>query len=325
MEILRYIIAGLLLLVLELLYFRVADRFGIVDRPNERSSHTVLTRRGGGVIFPVGMLLFFLLSGFCYPWFFLGLMLVAVVEFADDIRSVPNSVRLVVQFAGMGLMFLQLGLFAGLPWWYILVALVLCVGVVNVYNFMDGINGITGGYSLSVLLPLLWLNSRLDFIDMRLLGITVAAALVFCVFNFRKRALCFAGDVGSVSMAFIIVFAVGSLVLKTGDLSWLVLLVVYGVDAVLTICHRVMLHENLGVAHRKHAYQLMANELKLPHVLVSSMYALLQLAISAGAIFLPLNRWIYLAAVLVVLAVAYMIFMRRYYPLHEAYLKSKGK
>ena len=182
---------------------------------------------------------------------------------------------------------------------------------------MDGINGITGGYSLAVLLPLICINRlRGGFIDERLLVITATAALIFCFFNFRTKARCFAGDVGSVSIAFILLFALGALVLRTGDLSWIVLLAVYGVDTVLTICHRIMLHENLG--------KLMANELHISHVKVSAFYSLLQLAISAAAILLvpdsPAARWIYLAAVLLLLCAAYIIFMRKYYHLHEEYL-----
>ena len=100
----------------------------------------------------------------------------------------------------------------------------------------------------------------------------------------------------------------------------------YGVDGCLTICHRIMLHENLGEAHRKHVYQLMANELKIGHVKVSSFYALLQLAVSVGFIFIipntPLAHWLYLLGALIVLSIAYIVFMKKYYHLHEAYLAS---
>lgn len=90
-----------------------------------------------------------------------------------------------------------------------------------------------------------------------------------------------------------------------------------------------MLHENLGEAHRKHAYQLMANELKMGHVTVSLLYMVLQLAISLGFIFLVPDtlpaHWAYLFAVLFLLAVAYMAFMKRFYHLHEEYLISLKK
>ena len=327
---LPYLISFAALLLAELLYFKLAGRFGIVDRPNGRSSHTMPTIRGGGIVFPLAALLAFLFDGFACPWFTLALLMLAVVEFIDDVRSLPDSVRLVAQFAAMALMFLQLGLFSGgFPWWYVPLALVLFVGIVNAFNFMDGINGITGGYSLAVLLPLLYLNcADSPFVNTCLLVITAIAALIFCFFNFRTKARCFAGDVGSVSIAFILLFELGALILRDGDLSWIVLLAVYGVDTVLTICHRIMLHENLGKAHRKHAYQLMANELHVSHVKVSAFYALLQLAISAGAILLvpdsPAARWIYLAAVLLLLCAAYIIFMKKNYHLHEEYLRAKN-
>jgi hypothetical protein len=111
--------------------------------------------------------------------------------------------------------------------------------------------------------------------------------------------------------------------LQTGDITYILFLAVYGADSVLTICHRIQLHENLGEAHRKHAYQLMANELHIPHVAVSTLYMVLQLAISFGLVWLPVNHWLYAGGVIVALAVAYLVFMKKYYPLHEAYLKSR--
>lgn len=317
------LIIAFLLVLLELAYFRVADHFNIIDKPNMRSSHTSVTLRGGGIVFMLGAWLFWLFFGFQYSWFILGLSLIGIVSFIDDIHSLPDSTRLVAQFAAMFLMFHQFGILNIQDWWMVVIALIVCVGIVNAYNFMDGINGITGGYSLSVLIPLVYLNSRLDFISMPYLYVTGMSILVFCFFNFRKKAKCFAGDVGSISIAFILLFALGQLILMTGDFAYIILLSVYGADAVLTICHRIMLHENLGQAHRKHAYQLMANELKIPHTTVSSFYMAMQLLISAGLIYLPINHYVYLGIVIMVLAISYLIFMKKYYHLHEAYLKSK--
>lgn len=320
-----YLICAVLLVLLELLYFRIADRFDIIDKPNMRSSHTSVVLRGGGVIFLVGSWLYALFFGLHYPWFIFGLTLVGLVSFTDDIRSLPDSVRLVVQFAAMFMMFYQFGILNLHDWWIDPVALIVCVGIINAYNFMDGINGITGGYSVAVLVPLIYLNREYGYIDMPYLYVTGLSLLVFCFFNFRKKARCFAGDVGSISIAFILLFALGKLILQTGDLSYLTLLAVYGADAILTICHRIQLHENLGEAHRKHAYQLMANELKIPHVLVSAIYMVAQLGISFGLIFLPLNHYVYMGIVIVALAMGYMVFMKRNYHLHEEYLKSKIK
>lgn len=218
---------------------------------------------------------------------------------------------------------LQWDLFS-LPWWTIMVALVFCTGIINAYNFMDGINGITGGYSLVVLISLAYVNETVvSFVAPELIYTTVCSVLVFNFFNFRKKAKCFAGDVGSVGIAFIILFVLGKLIIQTEDFTYVLFLAVYGVDSVLTIIHRIMLRENIGEAHRKHVYQLMANELQMPHVWVSSIYMVLQLIISAGLVSLPVNHWIYFCGVIVVLAIAYIVFKKKYYYLHEEYLKTK--
>lgn len=319
-----YVVIAAILMAAELLYFKIADRLNIIDRPNMRSSHTSITLRGGGVVFLFGAWIYAAFFGLTYPWFLIGLTLVGVVSFIDDVHSLPDSVRLIVQFCAMFLMFYQFGILNWNDWWIVCIALIVCVGITNAYNFMDGINGITGAYSLAVMLPLIYLNESVGFIAMPFLVVITLSILVFLFFNFRKKARCFAGDVGSISMAFIVVFALGLLILQTRDFSYIVFLGVYGVDAVLTIVHRIMLHENLGEAHRKHAYQLMANELKQSHLKVSAGYMIMQLAVSAGLIFIPINHYLYLGLVIILLSGAYVIFMRKYYHLHEEYLKSKA-
>ena len=344
-----YGIIFVILLLLELAYFKIADKFNIIDKPNERSSHSSIVLRGGGIIFLFGAWVWSFAFGFQYPWFLLGLTLVAGVSFIDDIHSLPDSVRLVVQFTAAALAFYQLGMLSGE--WYetngllvggllILLALIVYVGATNVINFMDGINGITAGYALAVLLPLLAINCGFKFQDsgfnelqgvyfeQSLAVVTILSVLVFCIFNFRPkgRAKCFAGDVGSIGIAFIMLFLIGKVIIATGDLTYLIFLLVYGVDGVLTICHRIMLHENLGEAHRKHAYQLMANELKIGHVKVSLLYMAIQLVVSLGFIYVcPDNvfcHWMYLIGAFLLLAVAYVLFKKKYYHLHEEYLAS---
>ena len=326
-----YIFIFVLLLAAELVYFRIADKFNIIDKPNERSSHSTIVLRGGGIIFLIGAWVWSAFFGFDYPWFLAGLTLVAGVSFVDDIRSLPDSVRLVAQFAAAAMAFYQLGILHWSMWWIVLVALIVYVGATNVINFMDGINGITAGYSLAVLLPLMAVNMDGGYVEQSLIVSTVLASLVFCIFNFRPKgkAKCFAGDVGSIGIAFIMLFLLGNVIIKTEDITWLIFLLVYGVDGCLTIVHRIMLHENLGEAHRKHAYQLMANELKIGHVKVTSLYMVMQLAVSLGFIYLcpdtVLCHWMYLIGALAVLAVAYVLFMKKYYHLHEEYLASLGK
>lgn len=326
-----YIFIFVLLLAAELVYFRIADKFNIIDKPNERSSHSTIVLRGGGIIFLIGAWVWSAFFGFDYPWFLAGLTLVAGVSFVDDIRSLPDSVRLVAQFAAAAMAFYQLGILHWSMWWIVLVALIVYVGATNVINFMDGINGITAGYSLAVLLPLMAVNMDGGYVEQSLIVSTILASLVFCIFNFRPKgkAKCFAGDVGSIGIAFIMLFLLGNVIIKTEDITWLIFLLVYGVDGCLTIVHRIMLHENLGEAHRKHAYQLMANELKIGHVKVASLYMVMQLVVSLGFIYLcpdtVLCHWMYLIGALAVLAVAYVLFMKKYYHLHEEYLASLGK
>lgn len=326
-----YIIIFALLLVAELVYFKIADKCNIIDKPNERSSHSTIVLRGGGIIFLVGVWMWSVFYGFQYPWFLAAVTLAAGISFVDDIRSLPDSVRLVVQFTAMGLMFQQLDILHLDMWWVVILALIVCVGASNIINFMDGVNGITAGYSLAVLIPLLIMNHKIGFMEESFLMVVILSVLVFSIFNFRERgkAKCFAGDVGSVGIAFIMLFAIGKLVMATGDVTWLLFLLVYGVDGCLTICHRILLHENLGEAHRKHAYQLMANELKMSHVVVSLTYMAMQLVVSLGFIYLCPNtvlaHWIYLIGALLVLALAYVLFKKKYYHLHEEYLASLKK
>ena len=352
-----YIIIFVLLLVAELVYFRIADKCNIIDKPNQRSSHTTIVLRGGGIIFMIGAWVWSFFFGFDYPWFLAGLTLVAGVSFVDDIHSLPDSVRLVAQFAAAAMAFYQLDILHWEMWWIVLVALIVYVGATNVINFMDGINGITAGYALAVLVPLGLLNTNYCelatnlttnysfnninyslipsdnitdgvFVEQSLIIAAIIAAVVFCIFNFRPKgkAKCFAGDVGSIGIAFIMLFLLGNVIIKTGDITWLIFLLVYGVDGCLTIIHRIMLHENLGEAHRKHAYQIMANELKIGHVKVTLLYMMMQLAVSLGFIYLcpdnVLCHWMYFVGALAVLCIAYVAFMKKYYHLHEEYLRN---
>ena len=307
-SLIAYISIAVILVIAELVYFRIADKCNIIDKPNERSSHKTIVLRGGGIIFTIGLWIWSIVFGMPYPWLLAGVTLAAGISFVDDIHSLPDSLRLVVQFTAMFFVFQEIGLLHWDMWWIIPIALIAAVGGTNIFNFMDGVNGIT------------------SYMIVAIIGV-----LVFSLFNFRPRgkAKCFAGDVGSIGMALILVFCVGRLMMATGDITWIVLFLVYGVDGVLTICHRIMLHENLGQAHRKHAYQLMANELKMSHVTVSLIYMGLQLVVSLGFIYLIPNtivaHWIYLVTAGLVLAVAYVLFKMKYYHLHEEYLASLKK
>ena len=329
-----YLIIAVLLIAAELLYFHIANHFNIIDRPNERSSHSSIVLRGGGIVFTLSVIVWVAVMAVQgnnivpYLPFVGGLVLIAGVSFWDDVHSLPDSVRLVAQFVAMALMFWSMGIMHWDMWWIVLLALIVCVGAMNIINFMDGINGITAGYALAVLVPLLLLNRRMGFVEGSYLVVAIIGVLVFCFFNFRPKgkAKCFAGDVGSIGIAFVLLFAIGRLIVQTGDVTYLTLLLVYGVDGCCTIIHRIMLHENLGQAHRKHAYQLMANELGMSHIVVSLLYMLMQLVVSLGFIYLCPNKmlahWGYLICVGLVLAGMYVLFMKKNYHLHEEYLKS---
>ena len=336
-----YIIIAIILLAAELIYFRIADKCNIIDKPNERSSHSTIVLRGGGVIFSLSMVVWAILmvvQGNAiaqYLPFLCGLVLICGISFWDDVHSLPDSLRMAVQIISILLMFWSMGLYTAADSWLwtaviVVVALFFCVGATNFINFMDGINGITAAYALAMLAPIALVNgsSVAGFIEPSYLVVAIIGVLVFSLFNFRPKgkAKCFAGDVGSIGIAFIILFALGRLMLATKDVTYIVFFLVYGIDGSLTIFHRIMLHENLGQAHRKHAYQLMANELKMSHVTVSLIYMVMQLVISLGFIYLCPNtvlaHWIYLVVAGIVLAVAYVLFKMKYYHLHEEYLRS---
>jgi len=263
----------------ELIYFRIADRYNIIDKPNYRSSHTNVTIRGGGIIFTIALLVYPLYAGLNYPYFLLGLIAISFISFIDDLQSVSNKLRIIVHLVAVALLFFQLNMFI-LPFYWIILAVIFVIGTINAINFMDGINGITGAYGLVTLATLYYINSTIKFTTDGFLLISILSVIVFNFFNFRTKAKCFAGDVGSVSLAFIILFFILQLILKTQNLSYFLLLLVYGLDTFSTIVFRLIRKENIFKAHRSHFYQYWTNEKGMPHLLVSSFYGSTQLLIN---------------------------------------------
>lgn len=305
---------GLVLLLFEFVYLIVAKQIGIVDVPHHQSSHSGDVIRGGGVIFYVAYLLWFVVGGFHFPMIFVGLTIMAVTSFVDDVHSISPKVRLVLQFVAIIVMLYETHVF-NLPLQSLLLLSVACVGTVNIYNFMDGINGMTGGYSLVVLSSLLYVNNYcLEFIDNRLLIYVIMADVIFTFLNFRRRARCFAGDVGSLSMGFIVIFLLLKLMFKATHMHWISFVVVYMVDGGLTILHRVILGENLLKPHKKHAYQIMANELEISHIKVSLIYMGLQFICCLWFIACPGNATLIIQFFL--LSLLYLAFMQKFYHLH---------
>lgn len=276
-----YIIVFLLLSALILVYFKIADKYNIVDKPNERSSHTEITLRGGGIIIWFAALIYFLLHIKTNYLFFTGITLISFISFYDDIKSLPSRVRALVQLISVAIIFFDLALYSVFPWWGIVLAFIISVGIINAYNFMDGINGITGLYSIIVFGSFLYVNNYIiAFTDSNFLVFPIIACAIFLFFNYRKKAKCFAGDIGSISIAFWIIYLLVKLVIVTDNITWLLFLAVYGVDSICTILHRLYLKQNIFKPHRLHFYQILSNECKIDHRIVSLLYAIIQGVVS---------------------------------------------
>lgn len=310
----EYIAIGLILLAFEYAYFILAKRLRIVDRPHHQSSHTGVVVRGGGVVFYIAFALWSVLHGLQWGGGLLGLTIMAGISFIDDVHSISPKIRLICQFIAILVMFDHSGLLSN-SLHVIAILAIACVGAMNIYNFMDGINGMTGGYSLVVALALLYVNTYMvHFAPESLIIYVILSVIIFNIFNFRRRAKCFAGDVGSLSIGFIIVYFVLILALRGHSMSWIAMLSVYLVDGGMTIMHRVLLRENLMKPHKKHAYQIMANELGIPHLVVSAIYMGLQAACCVVYIMRPGYPSFF--TVFGVLIAMYLMFMKKYYHLH---------
>ena len=318
-----YLAVFLVLFVLELIYFKIADRYNIIDKPNHRSAHTEITLRGGGIVFPIAFLMFFITS----TWgklvhlplhdqvaenqnellFGIGLLLLCTISFLDDLYDLSSKIRIVFHFISVTLLLAFLNAFVLLPIWAIPVLFILIIGILNAYNFMDGINGITGLYSLVTLLSLLYVNQNMvSFVDRDFIIYPVLACLVFLFFNFRKKAKCFMGDIGSMGIAFWVVALIGLLMMKTGEIKWILFLAVYGVEVISTILERLKLKENIFEAHRRHLYQLLANEKKISHLKVSALYAVVQLIVNAIVIFSNLSQNVIFVIILLPALIFYL-------------------
>ena len=312
-----YFAVFLILFVLALVYFKIADRYNIIDKPNHRSAHTEITLRGGGVIFPIAFLLyaasyFFrensILSPQNYLIFGIGLLVICTISFIDDILDLSSKIRLVFHFLSVSLLLYFINAFQLLPIWFIPILFIVIIGILNAYNFMDGINGMTGLYSLVTLGSLLYINQNfIAFTDKNFIIYPIIASLVFLFFNFRKKAKCFMGDIGSMGISFWVLGLLGLLIIKTQELKYLLFLTVYGVEVVLTILERLILKENIFEAHRRHLYQLFSNEKKVSHLVVSAIYAFLQLLINVIVILLDLPIWLIFASIIIPILIIYLV------------------
>jgi len=305
------------LIVIELLYFRLARAFQIIDKPNERSLHEEPTIRGGGIIFPLALLLFYLTGGEINYYFLFASLLLAVVGLTDDFKGLSRLVRFGVQVIAMLMIFYELDVFTH-SWWIILLLLIIATGTVNAYNFMDGINGITCGYSFVILGSLYYINNSVTlFVNNDLLLIMMMALGVFSFFNFRTKAICFAGDVGSLTVGFAMIYLVLKLIMASHNYIFVLLLAVYGTDTVLTIIHRLILKQNIFKAHRLHLFQVIISSTGMRHLSMTFVYMIVQSLVSAIIIYNlgQSEKWQYLNGILILvfLVLSYLVLKRYFY------------
>lgn len=278
--VLSQVIVFLILLLVLLIYQRFAIKFGIVDKPNERSSHTHVTVRGGGILFPIAAILWWLVFDFHHTWMVLGIIVISGISMLDDMYTISSRIRFGIQFLALTMAFYDLDVFtqihwAGLPFLYFI-----SLGIINAINFMDGINGITGLYGLVFLGSLLAVNTYKELFDANLIHYEILAICVFLLFNLRKKALMFAGDIGSISLAYLMIYFLTQWYLAEPTWTIILFLAIYGIDAFLTILKRLKNRENVLKPHRSHLYQLFANQAKKDHVIISLVYAILQIGVN---------------------------------------------
>lgn len=315
-----YIIVFILLVALSFGYYKLADRFNIIDKPNHRSSHSQITIRGGGIIFYLALLIYFITSGFSYPYLFIGTTIIALVSFVDDLKPLPPSMRLPVQFIAAAMAIYQVS--SDFPILSLILLLIVGVGFINAYNFMDGINALTGIYSIVIVGFLLFFNTtQINFVKGELLVYLLFSLVIFGFYNFRKKALFFSGDVGSISLAIVIFFLVYKFYVVTKAPVSLLLVAVYGVDSVLTIVRRIKMKEKLSEAHRHHLYQIIVDSKKLSHIETSLIYGFIQLlccvvVYSTYTLAMSIQILIVLI-VLISLTASYFLFVRRFLSLHS--------
>jgi UDP-N-acetylmuramyl pentapeptide phosphotransferase/UDP-N-acetylglucosamine-1-phosphate transferase len=302
-----FIMIGLLIAI-ELIYFKVAIKFGIVDKPNSRSSHAQPAIRGGGVVFIFAILAWSVSNYFSLSWFVLGACAIAVISFLDDVISLNPLVRFLIQLLAVVLLFYQLWPISW-PIYFLVLAVIFCIGTLNAFNFMDGINGITGIYALIALVSFYYIHTQVvAFTELSLIIVVSISVGVFLFFNFRKRAHCFAGDVGSVTIAFVLIFLLLQLILATNNFLWPLLFLVYGTDSIVTIIFRIKRRENIFKPHRTHLFQYLSNELAWPHLTVSLVYGAVQLLFNV-MLFFTLSRHQYIVPIVsaVLFIIAYLI------------------
>ena len=275
-----YILITAVLIIGIIIYLKMAEKWSIIDQPNSRSSHLVVTKRGGGIIYLIALVIYMISSNFNMPSIIICGLLLGIMGFIDDNKNLDFKIKLIIQCLTIGY-FLSTGSYNGLEWYLLILMFFLIISSINILNFMDGINGLTILYSLSFLISFYIINAHIiAFTDSNFLLIVILSNLIIGYFNIRKKAVCFLGDVGAITMGFIYAVLTITLILKTNSLSPLILFLVYFLDSGWTIIERLLAKENIFHPHRKHLYQLLVNEYKLSHLLVASIYFSIQALIN---------------------------------------------
>ena len=311
-----YFIYFIVLVILYEIYFVVASRFQIVDTPNHRTMHQGSTIRGGGVVVALAINSCSLVLDTPGLMFSVGLFLVTAIGFLDDIMDLSLKIRFPVQVISIIIVLAELSIF-NTSTVYILVILIVATGVLNAFNFMDGINGMTGGYSSIILISLLFVNNFIqEFVPNSFLFFSISAIMVFNIYNFRNKAICFAGDVGSLSVAFLIIYLILKLIQETQQVAYLLFLTLYGIDTIFTIIQRLANRENIFEAHRKHLFQLIVARTGMPHLYMSIIYMFVQAIINFGIIMIihlsAKMQMAYAGVMLVFLSTVYIAIKKRY-------------
>ncbi len=278
-----YITVAILNIFASILYLQFAKVQNILDKPNERSSHQYVTVRGMGIIFPISVVIHFLFSSYALPFFVIGLLLISFISYVDDLFTVRNIYRLTIHIIAVTFLFTSLSFFS-YPLYIIIIVFVATIGWINAFNFMDGINGISALYSMTIFIPLFFLLN--DPVLQELTVSITLSVIIFGYYNIRPKAHAFSGDVGSISLAFIIAFLLINLMAQMNSIIYILFLSVYGVDSVLTIIHRLSRRENIFQSHRSHLYQYMTNRVGMSHIYVSAIFASIQLIINLFIIFI---------------------------------------
>ncbi len=308
----REITLGLLAIALSALGAFIVSRFGcclgLIDKPTARSSHSGAIPKGGGIGIVASFLLTSIMAGMPGTfWLPLGAM--AVFAFVGDRMDLSSRLRLPVQLLLMGA--LVVGIWKGIPQSVPAVLLIVfwtvfIVGTANFYNFMDGINGIAG-ISGAVGFGLLAFETYKDQPEVGLLATCMAlACLSFLPFNL-PRARVFMGDVGSIVLGGVfagLVYMASHTLLDF--LCMTSFLFPFYADELTTMIVRLRAGENLTQPHRRHIYQLLANERQIPHWRISTGYGFFQLLVGVSVL---ITKTFGVAVVLAVLASWFVLFV----------------